>query len=340
MPGDGKAGNDVLVRIPLDDVAPVEVLGSQGALLKQVDRSFDARVSARGNEILVRGESGQTALVQEVFAHLVGLVEKGTSLSPQHVQYAIDMVRGRRSEELAGLSTGDAAIQTSGKSKGVQPRTVNQRVYIDAIRANDVVLAIGPAGTGKTYLAVACAVDALSRRTVERIVLTRPAVEAGESLGFLPGDLQDKVDPYLRPLYDALGDMMRPERVKRLLEMGTIEVVPLAYMRGRTLSKCFVILDEAQNATRMQVKMFLTRLGNGSKAVITGDVTQVDLNDPGQSGLVHSQMVLADVPGVDIVRFDRSDVVRHPLVQRIIAAYEDERVRSRPGSQPLEGLDD
>lgn len=332
--------DDMIVRIPLDDVAPVEVLGSQGSLLKQVDRSFDARVSARGNEILIRGESDQVALVQKVLAHLIGLVENGTGISPQHVQYAIDMVRDRRSSELAGIAAGESTIQPSGKGKGIQPRTVNQRVYIDAIRSNDVVVAIGPAGTGKTYLAVACAVDALSRRTVERIVLTRPAVEAGESLGFLPGDLQDKVDPYLRPLYDALGDMMRPERVKRLLEIGTIEVVPLAYMRGRTLGKCFVILDEAQNATRMQVKMFLTRLGNGSKAVITGDVTQVDLNEPGQSGLIHSQMVLADVPGVEIVRFDRSDVVRHPLVQRIIAAYEEERLRSGPGSQPLEGLDD
>lgn len=273
---------------------------------------------------MVRGDARERRALEKLFAHLVELVKSGTPLSEQRVQYAVDMVRDERAPELERLAGAESGIRPSYEARRVSARTINQQVYLDAIHESDVVLGIGPAGTGKTYLAVACAVEALTLGRVERIVLTRPAVEAGESLGFLPGDLQDKVDPYLRPLYDALGDMVRQERVKRLLEAGTIEVVPLAYMRGRTLNNSFVILDEGQNATRLQIKMFLTRLGVGSKAVITGDITQVDLADPNQSGLVHAERILGGVPGIQTVKFDRSDVVRHALVQRIIEAYDDE----------------
>jgi len=308
--------------IPLRSVPPLEVLGSRDIYLKQINSEFGARVSARGDEILVQGAEQDVSEVESVVEHLIELVSTGTPLSRQRVRYAIEMVRDQRAPELSQLVTPSEPLRPTSGAGTVVPKTVNQQAYVDAIRAHDIALGIGPAGTGKTYLAVACAVEALTRKEVDRIILTRPAVEAGESLGYLPGDLRDKVDPYLRPLYDALGVMMPMERVNRLMENGTIEVVPLAYMRGRTLNRCFIILDEGQNATRLQVKMFLTRLGSAAKAVITGDITQVDLADRSKSGLIHARTILADIPGIAIVEFADGDVVRHALVRRILGAYE------------------
>lgn len=274
-------------------------------------------------------------------AHLVDLVSTGTPLSHQRVRYTIDMVRKQRSTELHQLvRPASEPLRPTRDARGVVPKTVNQQTYVDAIRGHDVVMGVGPAGTGKTYLAVACAVEALTRKEVERIVLTRPAVEAGESLGFLPGDMQDKVDPYLRPLYDALGDMMPMERVRKLMENGIIEVVPLAYMRGRTLSRSFVILDEGQNATRLQIKMFLTRMGNGSKAIITGDLTQVDLPDRSRSGLVHARNLLSSISEIAIIEFGEADVVRHALVRRILGAYERDEQRGQGELSRLTEMED
>lgn len=311
-----------IARIRLDTVPPIELLGSRDIYLKQIDAEFEAHISARGNEILVQGEDDEVAEVHAVVEHLVELISAGTPLSRQRVRYAIEMIRDRRAPELSRLVDRSEPLRPTAGTRTVVPKTVTQQAYVEAIRSHDVSLGIGPAGTGKTYLAVACAVEALTRGEVERIILTRPAVEAGESLGYLPGDLRDKVDPYLRPLYDALGDMMQTDRVNRLMENGTIEVVPLAYMRGRTLNRCFIILDEGQNATRLQIKMFLTRLGNRAKAVLTGDVTQVDLDDRSKSGLVHARKILSDIPGIAVVEFGEADVVRHALVRKILGAYD------------------
>ena len=319
----GPGGTAGRRRIAIDTVPPIEVLGTNNAFLEQIDAEFAASVSARGHEILIQGDEGEVAAVEDIVSHLVDLVSTGTPLSTQRVRYAIEMVRNQHAQELSRLvAPAIEPLRPTRGARGVVPKTVMQQQYVNAIRTHDVVLGVGPAGTGKTYLAVACAVEALTRREVERIVLTRPAVEAGESLGFLPGDMQEKVDPYLRPLYDALGDMMPMERVRKLMENGTIEVVPLAYMRGRTLNRSFVILDEGQNATRLQIKMFLTRLGNGSKAIITGDMTQVDLPDRSRSGLIHARAILASIAEIGIVEFSDADVVRHALVRHILGAYE------------------
>jgi phosphate starvation-inducible protein PhoH and related proteins len=295
----------------------VELLGQRDELLKIIEASFPVTIHVRGNEINVGGEPEDAERVGRLFEELVMLVEAGHSLDREGLGRTIEMLKSdQRPSEV--LST-----EVLKGRKPVRPKTAGQKRYIDAVRANTVTFAIGPAGTGKSYLAVALAVQALQAKEVNRIILTRPAVEAGERLGFLPGDLLAKVDPYLRPLYDALYDMLEPEVVGRLMERGTIEVAPLAFMRGRTLNDSFIILDEAQNTTAEQMKMFLTRFGFGSRIVVTGDVTQIDLPEGrSRSGLLAVRDILQGIDGVVFIELDRTDVVRHPIVQDIVQAYE------------------
>jgi phosphate starvation-inducible PhoH-like protein len=294
----------------------VELLGERDELLRMVEDAFaGSEILVRGNEITISG--GDADRVGKLFDELVQMLRQGQRLDAAHVGRTIDMVKAdERPSEV--LST---EVLRSARGRAVRPKTSGQRRYTDAIQRNVVTFAIGPAGTGKSYLAVAMAVQALNARQVSRIILTRPAVEAGERLGFLPGDVLAKVDPYLRPLYDALYDMLGPEGAKRLFDGDTIEVAPLAYMRGRTLNDSFLILDEAQNTTPEQMKMFLTRIGFGSKAVVTGDVTQVDLQ-AGRSGLLGLERVLAGIGGLEFVHLTSRDVVRHRIVQDIVDAYE------------------
>jgi phosphate starvation-inducible PhoH-like protein len=292
------------------------LLGQRDELLRLVEDAFaDTAIHVRGNEITVTGDDVERAA--RLFDELRLLLEQGHSLDAANVARTIDMVKAdeRPSEVLT------AEVLRSARGRTVRPKTSGQKRYTDAIRANVITFAIGPAGTGKSYLAVALAVQALQAKEVERIILTRPAVEAGERLGFLPGDMMAKVDPYLRPLYDALFDMLGTETVSRLMERGTIEVAPLAFMRGRTLNNSFIILDEAQNTTPEQMKMFLTRIGFGSRAVVTGDVTQIDL-DGGKSGLINLEQILSGIDGLAFVRLGSKDVVRHKIVQDIVDAYE------------------
>jgi len=292
------------------------LLGQQDELLRVVESAFgNARILVRGNEITIDGED--MAVVERVFRELQLLLQHGQLLDPANISRAIDMVKANESP--SEVLTSD--ILRSARGRNVRPKTSGQKRYVDAIAENTVTFGIGPAGTGKSYLAVALAVQALQSKQVERIILTRPAVEAGERLGFLPGDLMAKVDPYLRPLYDALFDFLGTDAVPRLMEKGAIEVAPLAFMRGRTLNGSFIILDEAQNTTPEQMKMFLTRIGFGSKAVVTGDVTQIDL-DGGKSGLINIENVLNAVDSLAFVRLDGRDVVRHKIVQDIVEAYE------------------
>lgn len=304
------------------------VLGPNDALLKMLDQAYDSKVTMRGTEV---GLSGIEEHVEQMYAILravTQLSQLGVHLSENDYRYAVELAKADDIAELVPLFTSEIAVTVRGKS--IRAKTLSQRRYVDGIRKHDIVFGIGPAGTGKTYLAVAMAVMALKRGDVKRIVLTRPAVEAGESLGFLPGDMQEKVDPYLRPIYDALYDVYGQEQVGRALERGNIEIAPLAYMRGRTLDDSFVILDEAQNTTAEQMKMFLTRLGFSSQMVVTGDVTQIDLPRGRPSGLVQAAQILTDIPGILFHYFTGSDVVRHKLVQSIIAAYEGDDV-SRNG---------
>ncbi|MBD3219334.1 MAG: AAA family ATPase [candidate division Zixibacteria bacterium] len=268
---------------------------------------------------MVEGNEDQINKAEKLFADLKEYLARNYELPESYVWYAISMLKENGEGPAEQMSTD--ALVTSGKFK-VVPRTVGQQIYVDAIKKNDIVVAIGPAGTGKTYLAVAMAVNAWQKKIVQRIILVRPAVEAGESLGFLPGDIRAKVDPYLRPVYDALHDMMPSEKIKKLLELGVIEIAPLAFMRGRTLNSAFVILDEAQNTTTAQMKMFLTRLGEKSKSVVTGDVTQIDLPKNRVSGLLTAQKILKNIDGIKFIYLDEKDVVRHRLVQNIIKAYE------------------
>nr|WP_188882571.1 PhoH family protein [Alicyclobacillus cellulosilyticus] len=298
----------------------MSVLGPNDALLSLLDAHYRAKVTVRGNEVSFAGPADEVEQMYAIVRVCAQLVQLGVHLSERDYRYAIDLARSGDLGELVSLYTSEVA--TTYKGKAVRVKTLGQRRYVEAIRRYDIVFGIGPAGTGKTYLAVAMAVMALRRGEVKRIVLTRPAVEAGEKLGFLPGDLQEKVDPYLRPLYDALYDVYGAEQVQRALERGNIEIAPLAYMRGRTLDDSFVILDEAQNTTPEQMKMFLTRLGLGSKMVITGDVTQIDLPAGRLSGLVEATRVLRGVEEIAFHFFTGHDVVRHHLVQKIIAAYE------------------
>ena len=309
--------------ITLDDKVIQVIAGHHDEALRLIEERFRVRLAARGNDVTVRGADGSSeedvARVAELFDQLAELHAKGVALNRDDLKAAVSLVLREPDARLEDYYV-DARIECP--SKAIVPRSANQRLYVRAIAENDLVLAIGPAGTGKTYLAVALAVSMFLAKRVRRIILARPAVEAGERLGFLPGDIAAKVDPYLRPLYDALYDLLEPDRTERLLEQGVIEIAPLAFMRGRTLNQSFVILDEAQNSTTEQMKMFLTRIGFDSKAVVTGDVTQIDLPSEKVSGLVEASEVVEGVRGISVSRFDERDVVRHPLVQRIIQAYD------------------
>ncbi|MER3396320.1 MAG: phosphate starvation-inducible protein PhoH [Acidimicrobiia bacterium] len=295
------------------------ILGEHDRFLRTIEDAFDVAVAVRGNEITIKGNREEAERVSTLFEELIDLVRGGHTLDPDQVGKSIQLVK-ERPDLQASQVFGDRVF--SGRGRQVRPKSIGQKAYVDAIRDNTVVFAIGPAGTGKTYLAVAAAVQALQDGQTRRIILTRPAVEAGEKLGYLPGDILAKVDPYLRPLYDSLYDIMDPGEVQKLISRGTIEIAPLAYMRGRTLNDSFVLLDEAQNTSPEQMKMFLTRIGFGSKAVVNGDVTQIDLPAGHRSGLVHVEGVLAGVPGIAFVHLDGKDVVRHEIVKRIIEAYD------------------
>lgn len=298
----------------------VSLFGSFDENIRQIEQAFRVTVLSRGSDLKISGEAEDVQKAVRAVNGLLMLINKGEALSEQNVRYVLSLVNEGAEDKLSGL-VGDCICMTA-KGKPVKPKTLGQKKYVEAIRKNTITLGAGPAGTGKTYLAVAMAVTAFRAKEVNRIILTRPAVEAGEKLGFLPGDLQQKVDPYLRPLYDALFDMLGAEAFQRYQERGSIEVAPLAYMRGRTLDDSFIILDEAQNTTKEQMKMFLTRLGFNSKMVVTGDITQIDLPDGKKSGLLQAMKILKDIPDISICRFTEKDVVRHKLVQDIIKAYE------------------
>ena len=297
------------------------VLGMKDEFLKTMQREFpDCRIAVRGDTAMIVGSEQDVACVTEVFRVLRYLFRENTYLTTQHVRYSARLIKEGQSEALHNLYEDTVGISARGRL--IKPKTLGQKRYVDSIRKNLVTFGIGPAGTGKTYLAVALAAFYLKNREVERIILTRPAVEAGEKLGFLPGDLQEKIDPYLCPLYDALADMFGYDQFQKMIDRNIIEVAPLAYMRGRTLEESFIILDEAQNTTREQMKMFLTRMGNHSRVVVNGDATQIDLVDRRMSGLTEAEKILKDVRGVGMVYFSDEDVVRHDMVGRIIRAYE------------------
>lgn len=299
----------------------LSLFGALDPYMDIIEKAFGVRISAGENGIRISGESSDMVeMAAAVIEQLERISSVNGSIDINTVNYVISMVSEHKQDELSAIY--NDCICLSSKGKPIKPKTVGQQNYIEKIKKNTIVFGVGPAGTGKTFLAVAMAVTALKQKQISRIVLTRPAVEAGEKLGFLPGDLQSKIDPYLRPLYDALGEMLGNESFQKHLEKGTIEIAPLAYMRGRTLDDAFIILDEAQNTTPEQMKMFLTRLGNNSKAIVTGDVTQIDLPYIKKSGLIEAIEILDDIDGISIFRFTHKDVVRHPLVQKIILAYE------------------
>jgi len=303
-----------------DQQEMIGILGRNDEFLRLIDASFDATVMARGNKIIFSGSEEEATKLEQLFKELLFLYRQGLPVTSHDVRYSIYMVQGGAVAKLHDMYAETLIVTWRGHQ--IKAKTLGQWNYVRAIKNNFITFGIGPAGTGKTYLAVAMAVTALKKREVERIILTRPAVEAGEKLGFLPGDMQEKVDPYLRPLYDALFDMLGSDTAQKYLERGTIEVAPLAYMRGRTLNGSFIILDEAQNTTPEQMKMILTRFGFGSHMVVTGDITQIDLPAGRHSGLIHAAKVLQDVPGISINYFDEKDVVRHEIVGAIIKAYE------------------
>ncbi len=313
-------------RVELDNDVAAELAGSGDAVLRALQGHLDCRVFLRGNVVTLDGDDDAVSAAATVVDELSELISQGHEIAPGTIEA---VTRALDQHESPAEILED--IVWRHRANKVAPKTVNQKRYVDSIRRNTITFGIGPAGTGKTFLAVALAAAALSRREVSRIILTRPAVEAGERLGFLPGDLMAKVDPYLRPLFDALHDMLEPERVSQYLERGVIEVAPLAFMRGRTLNDSFIILDEAQNTTPEQMKMFLTRLGFGSRVVVTGDITQIDLPRGNESGLVVVADILSAVEGIEFVRFGDEDVVRHKLVRRIVAAYNEHSARLEPG---------
>ena len=307
--------------LQIEKIEQVLILfGNADQNAKIIEEHFGVHLVCRGTEVKITGESEAVSKAQRTVDTLLAMIAKDGTLSEQNVRYVITLVE--QGSEQSMVQMNNSCIAVTVKGKPVKPKTLGQKKYTDAIQNNTITFGIGPAGTGKTYLAVAMAVRAFRDEQVSRIILTRPAVEAGEKLGFLPGDLQDKVDPYLRPLYDAMFDMMGPENFQRNMEKGCIEVAPLAYMRGRTLDDSFIILDEAQNTTPEQMKMFLTRLGFNSKAIVTGDVTQIDLPNAGRSGLIEAVKVLKNIDDIAIMRLTEKDVVRHKLVQNIITAYE------------------
>ncbi|KSU85805.1 PhoH family protein [Fictibacillus enclensis] len=310
-----------LQRLQLEDQGEALALfGPNDAFLNIIEDKLSVTIVTRGEDISVTGTDDAVQKVEDVLIVLLGLIRKGIHISERDIVYAVQLAEREMLDEITELYQQE--ITTNVKGKPIRVKTLGQRHYVTAMKKGDLVFGIGPAGTGKTYLAVVMAVAALKEGKIKKIVLTRPAVEAGESLGFLPGDLKEKVDPYLRPLYDALHDLLGMEHTERLIERGTIEIAPLAYMRGRTLDECFVILDEAQNTSPEQMKMFLTRLGFGSRMVITGDLTQIDLPRGKESGLKVAERTLNGVPGIQFIFLKQLDVVRHPLVQRIISAYE------------------
>lgn len=314
-------GNFIEQVLQIEKIEQVLILfGNADQNAKIIEEHFGVHLVCRGTEVKITGESEAVSKAQRTVDTLLAMIAKDGTLSEQNVRYVITLVE--QGSEQSMVQMNNSCIAVTVKGKPVKPKTLGQKKYTDAIQNNTITFGIGPAGTGKTYLAVAMAVRAFRDEQVSRIILTRPAVEAGEKLGFLPGDLQDKVDPYLRPLYDAMFDMMGPENFQRNMEKGCIEVAPLAYMRGRTLDDSFIILDEAQNTTPEQMKMFLTRLGFNSKAIVTGDVTQIDLPNAGRSGLIEAVKVLKNIDDIAIMRLTEKDVVRHKLVQDIITAYE------------------
>ena len=307
--------------LQIEQIEHVLVLfGNADQNIKIIEEHFGVNIVCRGTEVKITGESEAVSKAQRTIDTLLAMIQKDGNLSEQNIRYVMTLVE--QGSEQSMVQMNNSCIAVTVKGKPIKPKTLGQKKYIDAIENNTITFGIGPAGTGKTYLAVAMAVRAFRDEQVSRIILTRPAVEAGEKLGFLPGDLQDKVDPYLRPLYDAMFDMMGPENFQRNMEKGCIEVAPLAYMRGRTLDDSFIILDEAQNTTPEQMKMFLTRLGFNSKAIVTGDVTQIDLPNAGRSGLIEAVKVLKNIDDIAIMKLTEKDVVRHKLVQDIITAYE------------------
>ena len=299
--------------------APV-LFGEFDKNIKIIESELTVQIITRDDTVKIIGDEENAEKAVEVLTNLESVAERTDGLTEQDIRYALAMAQDGIKYDAGALGDGYVCVTSAGKP--IRPKTVGQKKYIELIKNNTVIFGIGPAGTGKTYLAVAMAVDAFRKKQVSRIILTRPAVEAGEKLGFLPGDLQNKVDPYLRPLYDALGEMLGAESFQKYIEKGVIEVAPLAYMRGRTLDDAFIILDEAQNTTPEQMKMFLTRIGFGSKAIITGDVTQVDLPDGKRSGLREAAKILHDIDGLEFIYLTSKDVIRHPLVQKIINAYE------------------
>ena len=307
----------------IEDV--IDIFGSFDENIKLIERELDVSVVSRDDQLKISGEAENVLYAVKAVQGLLGLAGRKETITEQNVRYIINLVKAGNEEHINDIARDVLCVTAKGKP--IKPKTLGQKRYVDAIKKNTITLGIGPAGTGKTYLAVAAAVAAFRDKQVNRIILTRPAVEAGERLGFLPGDLQSNVDPYLRPLYDALFDMLGAETYNKYLERGSIEVAPLAYMRGRTLDDSFIILDEAQNTSREQMKMFLTRLGFGSKIVITGDITQIDLPRDTVSGLKEAMRVLDGVEDIAICRLNEADVVRHVIVQRIIKAYEEDEKR-------------
>lgn len=311
----------ITIKIPLENAAEgLAVFGPQDRFLRLVEDGVESTISSREAEIVITGPAKETESLEQLYRVLLQLVRGGYNPTERDIVYALELARNMQAEELLDLFKKEVA--TTYRGKKIMVKTIGQRHYVKTIRKKDIVFGIGPAGTGKTYLAVVLAVSALKEGSVKRIILTRPAVEAGENLGFLPGDLQEKVDPYLRPLYDALHDVLGPDQTVKAMERGLIEIAPLAYMRGRTLDDSFIILDEAQNTTPEQMKMFLTRLGFGSKMVVTGDVTQIDLPRGKTSGLIESQRILKNIEEIGLIFFTEGDVVRHSLVQKIIMAYD------------------
>lgn len=321
-------GNLPTKELIFEDYPTVRAIyGERGAHFKILEDNFNVKLMLKGNHIYITGEEIDLELTEKAIEELYELIKSGYTLYPSDVEYASRVILENPKAKLKDIFL-DTVLITSGR-KVVSPKGIMQKRYIEAIRKSEIVFGIGPAGTGKTYLAVAMAVSFLMRGEVNRIILVRPAVEAGEKLGFLPGDITEKVNPYLRPLYDALYDMLSFDKVVKLFQKGIIEIAPLAFMRGRTLNEAFIILDEAQNTTTEQMKMFLTRIGQGSRAVITGDVTQIDLPDPKKSGLLEAMEVLEGISGITFVYFTKKDVVRHPIVQKIIDAYEKREKESK-----------
>ncbi len=297
-----------------------EVFGKFDENIKKLENSFSVTIVNRDDNIIISGEEENINIAHKVISAIISSAEKGEILDEQKINYYISELKENTLDEIEKMNSGFVCISISGRP--VKPKTLGQKKYVDKIKNSTIVFGIGPAGTGKTYLAMAAAINAFKNNDVNRIILTRPAIEAGENLGFLPGDMQQKVDPYLRPLYDALYEIMGSDQFQKNIEKGAIEVAPLAYMRGRTLDNSFIVLDEAQNTTPEQMKMFLTRIGFGSKAVITGDITQIDLPNGKRSGLIESTKILQGIDDIEIVTLTNKDVVRHPLVQKIINAYE------------------